>query len=417
MVSIALLQLIEDEDEENFMFLLYASARNKRRVRWQHRRIDWDDHLEMTRHTEGFQRRYHMTEPSFDKLVSLLRADLQVDELQAIRAGGADPITPEMTVAVGLRFLGGSITKDIEDFFAMSKTTTHSKIYSFLHAVDKRLKINVPTTEEELQKSAAEWTALSSAFGIYDGCVGAIDGWLCCINAPSVHNPTDYHSGHYHCHGVNVQAVCDANLRFIYFAVAAPGRTNDARAFNNCLQLRTWLDSLPEKYFLIGDNAYTLKKTMLIPFSGAAKHITYNRTFNFYLSQLRIRVEMSFGRLTTKWRIFRRNLDQNVVNVALICRVAARLHNFVIDNDDIRFSASAVRPSDFEVDTLGSGPTNNNGYLRTLPTRDEQQSGLVENGDRRNAILSELESRMMRRPTRNLVRNNALDADSDYENN
>ena len=29
MVSIALLQLIEDEDEENFMFLLYASARNK----------------------------------------------------------------------------------------------------------------------------------------------------------------------------------------------------------------------------------------------------------------------------------------------------------------------------------------------------------------------------------------------------
>jgi len=50
---------------------------------------------------------------------------------------------------------------------------------------------------------------------------------------------------------------------------------------------------------------------------------------------------------------------------------------------------------------------------------------LIEDEDEENfmfllfasAILSELESRMMRRPTRNLVRNNELDADSDYENN
>ena len=153
---------------------------------------------------------------------------------------------------------------------------------------------------------------------------------------------------------------------------------------------------------------------MLIPFSGAAKHITYNRCFNFYLSQLRIRVEMSFGRLTTKWRIFRRNLDQDVVNISLICRVAAKLHNFVIDNDNIRFSASAEEPADFEVDTLANGPIFNKGYLRTLPTR--EQSGLIQNCDRRNAILSEIETRMMIRPERNLARNNELDAESDYEN-
>ena len=30
----------------------------------------------------------------------------------------------------------------------------------------------------------------------------------------------------------DVQAVVDANLRFIYFGVISPGRTNDARAFN-----------------------------------------------------------------------------------------------------------------------------------------------------------------------------------------
>ena len=35
-----------------------------------------------------------MTEPSFNKIVSLLQADLQVNELQSIRSGGVDPITP-----------------------------------------------------------------------------------------------------------------------------------------------------------------------------------------------------------------------------------------------------------------------------------------------------------------------------------
>ena len=414
MVSIRLLQLLEDDEEEDLLFFLLHAAAKKRRVKWKHKRINWENHLKKIRHIRGFQSRYHMTEPSFNKLVSILRADLQVNELQSVRSSGTGLITPEMIVAAGLRFLGGSLTKDIADIFGMSNTTARNKIYSFLHALDNHLKLNVPMTKEELAKSAAEWSKISSAFGIYDGCIGAIDGWLCCINTPSVHNPTDYHSGHYHRHGINIQAVCDANLRFLYFAVAAPGRTNDARAFNRCLQLRHWLDSLPEKYFILGDNAYTLNKMMLIPFSGAAKHITYNRSFNFYLSQLRIRVEMAFGRLTTKWRIFRRNLDQEVDNISLICRVAAKLHNFVIDNDNIRFSASAEEPADFEVDTLANGPIFNKGYLRTLPTR--EQSGLIQNCDRRNAILSEIETRMMIRPERNLARNNELDAESDYEN-
>ena len=61
---------------------------------------------------------------------------------------------------------------------------------------------------------------------------------------------------------------------------------------------------MPDDFFLVGDNAYPLSDKLLIPFSGATKHRTYCRTYNFYLSQLRIRIEMAFGRLSTKWRIF-----------------------------------------------------------------------------------------------------------------
>ena len=64
------------------------------------------------------------------------------------------------------------------------------------------------------------------------GCLSAIDGWLCTTEKPSdVLNPIEFCSGHYQRYGLNVQAMCDANLRFSYISVAASGGTNDSRAF------------------------------------------------------------------------------------------------------------------------------------------------------------------------------------------
>jgi hypothetical protein len=56
--------------------------------------------------------------------------------------------------------------------------------------------------------------------GIMDGCIGALDGYLMRITAPSFaecRNVGAYFSGHYCTHGVNVQAMCDADCRFIFF--------------------------------------------------------------------------------------------------------------------------------------------------------------------------------------------------------
>lgn len=122
---------------------------------------------------------------------------------------------------------------------------------------------------------------------------------------PDIINKRQYYSGHYQVFGLNIQAICDAKLRFIYFAIAAPGRTNDARAVQKCTLLQQWLDSLQDTgYFLVGDNAYVLRDELLIPFSGNNVP-ERERAFNVFLSQLRIRIETAFGRLTTKWRIFR----------------------------------------------------------------------------------------------------------------
>jgi hypothetical protein len=78
----------------------------------------------------------------------------------------------------------------------------------------------------------------------------------------------------------HVQAACDDDFRFWYVHVAAPGKTNDTRAFRRwCIRFRQWLEALPSQYYIGAGNAY-----------------------------LRIRIEMTFGHMTTKFQIMRNKM-------------------------------------------------------------------------------------------------------------
>ena len=88
-------------------------------------------------------------------------------------------------------------------------------------------------------------------------------------------------------------------------------------------------------FFCSGDNAYPMNNSMMIPYSGVQRFEDYRLVYNFYLSQLRIRIECCFGRLTSKWRIFRRNLVYSTAKNSLIARIGAKLHNYVINADDL----------------------------------------------------------------------------------
>jgi hypothetical protein len=68
-----------------------------------------------------------------------------------------------------------------------------------------------------------------------------------------------------------------------------------------------------------------------------------NDNFNFYASQLRIRIKMAFGIMTRKWGILQRPWSIVLPQVKhLICAIA-RLHNFCIDEELKTVSASGHR--------------------------------------------------------------------------
>ena len=117
---------------------------------------------------------------------------------------------------------------------------------------------------------------------------------------------------------------------------------------------------------------------------------------------------MAFARLTTKWRIFRCNLSYSVKKSSLICVVAGKLHNFVIQEDKPRFSKSQMI-SDFDVDRIPSYPgvngiTNvspfNKGYLAPLPVALN-----ISDDSRRKSIGDDLCILKICRPKDNLLRN------------
>jgi hypothetical protein len=104
--------------------------------------------------------------------------------------------------------------------------------------------------------------------------------------------------------------------------VAGPGKINDNRAFSRLRDLQNWMQSLPPPWcFVSADCVYGLNCRVMIPFTSAEILGEGYRAYNFYLSQLRIRIEMAFGLLTTKWRVLRSILNFATRKNAQIIRI------------------------------------------------------------------------------------------------
>ena len=171
---------------------------------------------------------------------------------------------------------------------------------------------------------------------MFFGTVGPIDGLFIKTKAPSrkeVGNVRSYFSGHYESYGLNCQAVCDSNLKFMFFGVIAPGSCNDNIAVSRCKELTRSLKSMDDDLFFVGDAAYTLSDNLLIPFTGSQKDVEKHDSFNFYLSQMRIRIEMAFGLLQNRFRALKTPLQRSLKNNSEIIMACAMLHNFIIDED------------------------------------------------------------------------------------
>ncbi|ETP34447.1 hypothetical protein F442_17237 [Phytophthora nicotianae P10297] len=261
------------------------------------------------------------------------------DEIKSTNRTGTDQLQPENMLQMTLSWLAGGNYMTIRGLAGMSP----SGIYGCMHAVMDamchcpELRIHSPTESQERIHDLAESFTYISKDGVLTGCVGCIDGWLCHIRAPSPYEVPDeaaFFSGHYQKFGVNVQAICDAFSRFTGYCMNFPGKKK--------WSLSKEIIQLPVGFYLVGDNAYPLSDSLLVPFNKLELKSRKHSDFNFYLNQLRIRIEMAFGLLVNKWGIFKRSLVVDFVNVKKVIKTCMKLPNFCID-ERIKNEESAKR--------------------------------------------------------------------------
>jgi len=288
------------------------------------------------------RRAYRMDAASFWELHRILKPYIESKKKQTHHKKGAKNglISTEIRLSSGIRYFAGGRPDDICLVHGISHSEVFNSVWKVLDAVNKcpLLDICYPTDHNTQRKIAADFKRRSQAG--FDCCAGAIDGMLVWTEKPTEASckradcgVKKFFCGRKKKFGVSLQGVCDAECRFLDISIGHPGSTSDYLAFRTsslCHKLETE-GFLADDVCLFGDNAYVTNGYMSTPYKNIRSG---NRDdYNFYHSQLRIKIECTFGMLVNRWGILRRPIPASLgiykTNGLVMC--LARLHNYCIN--------------------------------------------------------------------------------------
>ena len=309
----------------------YAKARNRIRDRKRGLR-DMDELSE-----PEFRRMFRMSRTVFNKLLRRLRRALSVDRQKAINSSGSY-ISPRTRLAATIRWLAGGSHLDICVIFGLDPGNFFGRRYVLwktMEVLDDELELGFDLNASVLDSVAADYERASH--GVLRHCVSALDGWVVRTRKPTVKEAglsVKSYRNRKGFWGVLVLAGCDAKCRFNIFSCQWSGGTHDCMAWEGCEMSRVLArGQLPEKYYFIGDEAFVNSPQFLVPWSGRGLG-PWKDSFNYHLSAARQCIERAFGLLSRRWGVFWRPLEVSLSRWGLVCTVAAKLHNYLIDEGE-----------------------------------------------------------------------------------
>ena len=179
----------------------------------------------------------------------------------------------------------------------------------------------------------------------FPNCCGSIDGKHCRIKNPQDGGSSFFNYKKYF--SIVIQAVADANRRFLVIEVGGRGNQSDGGTFqaSELYQLLESENFMPDDkilpnsnyvlpHILIGDEAYPLKKYLMRPFPRNSLN-DEKSIINERLSMARKTIECAFGITSMKWRVLTKAMECSVSNANLIVMTCCLLHNIVTDKDNL----------------------------------------------------------------------------------
>ncbi|KAK4322217.1 hypothetical protein Pmani_007015 [Petrolisthes manimaculis] len=278
-----------------------------------------------------FKSHFRMERASFEQLVPLLGPHLTLRTV---------PVEKKLLATLWL--LGNKKSfRSVADRFDLNKGYLHGivlEVCAGLRAVRPQF-LNWPDREEQsqIENSFLRKTGFPEVVGCIDGSHIPIPG------------PSDHRAAYINRKGfpsIQMQAVCDDNLRFLDVIAGWPGSVHDARVFRNSpLYELLEAGNVNDDHHLLGDSAYALTQYIMVPFRDNG-HLTEEQVnYNTRHSSARMAIERSFGLLKSKFRRLH-YLDMRLLDkIPLLIMACCVLHNFILVKERIE-----VPVQDMEID-------------------------------------------------------------------
>lgn len=215
-----------------------------------------------------------------------------------------------------------------------------------------------PTEQSFLMVARGYWQLWD-----FPNCLGSIDGKHIRIQCPPQSGSMYFNYKKFF--SVVLQAVADANYKFVTIEVGAFGKQSDGGTFRASTLhdlMRTGQLGIPPDaplpgsnitapFVLVGDEAYPLLPNLLRPFSRRNCD-EKGEYFNERLSKARKCIECAFGGINAKWRILWKPIETDVTTAELITKAICVLHNTIIDREgtaellrEVEYFQQHIRPT------------------------------------------------------------------------
>ncbi|KAK3865591.1 hypothetical protein Pcinc_028813 [Petrolisthes cinctipes] len=245
--------------------------------------------------------------------------------LQRIRNNRGCSVPHQLQLLVALRYMAsGNFQITMGDCGEMSTASVSKYIKIIAMAIARQASHHIHFPEPDEARS------LGSQF--YDiagmpGVIGCIDGSHVKIISPGGDNAEVYR-----CRkgfmSLNVQGICDAQMKFINIVCSWPGSTHDARIFENS-RIYTKLEGGQYSGHLLGDSGYGCSDFLMTPVLNPRTQ--KERNYNAAHVRTRNVIERAFGIWKRRFACLSIPLRTKLSTSKVIIMACAVLHNIAIN--------------------------------------------------------------------------------------
>ncbi|KAI8116318.1 putative nuclease HARBI1 [Lucilia cuprina] len=301
-------------------------------------------------------------------------------------------ISPRIRLAITLRYLAsGDSFRSLEFLSHVSRKTISQFVPEVLNAIVECLQskyLVFPSNENEWLQVANEFNRLWQ----FPHTLGAMDGKHIRIKAPP-HSGSDFfnYKGFF---STVLFAVVDANGKFLYIDIGGNGRASDVVILKNSSLYSALKEEMlkipPDEflkgqnvktpYFFIGDDIFGLERHIMKAYNRNSRLSTSEEIFNYRLSRARMPVEMAFGRLSSRFRIFHRPIEVNIETCDLLVKTCCILHNY-LTTDMVEPYLNETLSANLPETILPLPPQSHDTIRFANEARDNVRKYLVTDGD------------------------------------